>query len=69
MCVETKLTYVFINVKKKLLYNLSVTKIFEDTVSRIEDDGLDMIYKIPQFETIKSGLYNHRSKNNGVKEL
>ncbi|XP_060809619.1 uncharacterized protein LOC132903950 [Amyelois transitella] len=45
---------------------ISIQKQYEDVVKGLKNDGFQFINKIPQFNNIKTGLYNERNKVLGV---
>ncbi|XP_061722098.1 uncharacterized protein LOC133528658 [Cydia pomonella] len=59
------------NCKKEIAASpeIPVPTIFENIVAGIEDDGLDLVGNIPQFQNIKSAMYNHRNKVAGTRKM
>ncbi|CAK1593014.1 unnamed protein product [Parnassius mnemosyne] len=60
----------FYECKKKISEDsISVTRVYKNAVSSLENAGINFINKLPKFGDVKSALYRYRNKELGVEKL
>ncbi|XP_063394302.1 uncharacterized protein LOC134679329 [Cydia fagiglandana] len=55
--------------KSKQLDGVPLPQIYQSTVSSLQDEGIDLLCKIPPFRNVKTRMYYNRNKEAGVKKI